>query len=77
MAGMHNMRQVTDDKLLSASERTLLREFVQRLGESAVCHALGIGRLSLARLLGGLPALRSTVRAARAGISALRGGDPS
>lgn len=65
---MGDPKPETSDRRLSRSELALLRRAVHEHGEEATRTALGTGRLSFARLLAGLPVLRSTLTVARAGL---------
>jgi hypothetical protein len=59
------------DPLLAHDERVALAELVRSRGEETVRVHLGIGKLALARLLAGLPVLRSTIYVARDGMRTL------
>lgn len=68
---MSNQSPATRDRQLSPTERRELARLVAEHGEPAIRAQLGLGKLSVARLVAGLPVLRATLTVTRAGLAEL------
>lgn len=68
---MSNSSLTTPNQSLTPAERRQLLAWVHAKGEDAVREQLAVGKLPLARLLAGLPVLRSTLAVARSGLRQL------
>lgn len=70
---MSNSSLTTRNQVLTPAERRQLLAWVQAKGEDTVRGELAVGKLPLARLLAGLPVLRSTLAVARGGLDRQHG----